>query len=217
MECRKHSHTGAIHKGWPERESKKTKRAKLGRSYEFPSYFRGTRYYRYCRTGTGKKTPGGAGTHTGHTGHADAQRHTDESHNQPNPPTTHTPRTSARQPKPRRTQQPQARSRPLPAADSEEATPSEPDPASARSQSASPRLLEGGRRNEGACGRRVTAGTRNGTVLGVFFTVNREDMRDPGCVTWVAKLYAMRGCVSTFVQLDPDRYQQHPGVGQVDR
>ena len=37
------------------------------------------------------------------------------------------------------TQQPQARSRPLPAADSEEATPSEPDPASTRSQSASPR------------------------------------------------------------------------------
>ncbi len=28
-------------------------------------------------TRTGKKTPGGAGTHTGHTGHADAQRHTD--------------------------------------------------------------------------------------------------------------------------------------------
>jgi hypothetical protein len=42
--------------------------------------------------GTGKKTPGGAGTHTGHTGHADAQRHTDhtdEPHNHPNPPTTH--------------------------------------------------------------------------------------------------------------------------------
>jgi hypothetical protein len=36
---------------------------------------------------TGKKTPGEGGTHTGHTGHADAQRHTDESHNQPNPPT----------------------------------------------------------------------------------------------------------------------------------
>ena len=35
-----------------------------------------------------KKTPGGAGTHTEH---ADAQRHTDESHNQQNPPTTHTP------------------------------------------------------------------------------------------------------------------------------
>jgi hypothetical protein len=59
----------------------------------------------------------------------------------------HTPRTSARRPKPRPTQQPQARSRPLPAADSEEAAPSKPDPASARSQSASPRLLEGGRRN----------------------------------------------------------------------
>ena len=50
------------------------------------------------------------------------------------------------------------RSRPLPAADLEEAAPSEPDPASTRSQSASPRLLEGGRRNEGARGRRVTAG-----------------------------------------------------------
>jgi len=29
------------------------------------------RVYRYC---TGKKTPGGAGTHTRHTEHADAQR-----------------------------------------------------------------------------------------------------------------------------------------------
>ena len=47
------------------------------------------------------------------------------------------------------TPQPQARSRPLPAADSEEAAPSEPDPASTRSQSASPRLLESGRRNTG--------------------------------------------------------------------
>ena len=44
---------------------------------------------------TGKKTPGGAGTLTGHTGHADAQRHTDQSHNQPNPPTTNTPHVSA--------------------------------------------------------------------------------------------------------------------------
>ena len=52
----------------------------------------------------------------------------------------------------------QARSRPHPAADSEEAAPGEPDPASTRSQSASPRLLEGGRRNEGARGRCVTAG-----------------------------------------------------------
>ena len=44
---------------------------------------------------TGKKTPGGAGTHTGH---ADTQRHTDrtdEPHNHPNPPTTHNPHVSA--------------------------------------------------------------------------------------------------------------------------
>ena len=49
-----------------------------------------------------------------------------------------------------------------PAADSEEATPSEPDPASTRSQSASPRLLEDGRRNEGARGRGVAAGSAAG-------------------------------------------------------
>jgi hypothetical protein len=52
---------------------------------------------------TGKKTPGGAGTHTGHTGHADAQRHTDhtaiQTHQQ------HAPRTSVRRPKPRPTLQ----------------------------------------------------------------------------------------------------------------
>ena len=41
-----------------------------------------------------------------------------------------------------------------PAADSEEAAPCEPDPAPSRSQSASPRLLKGGRRNEGARCRR---------------------------------------------------------------
>ena len=42
-------------------------------------------------TGTGKKTPGGAGTHTGHTGHTGTDGHTDhtdEPHNHPNP-TTH--------------------------------------------------------------------------------------------------------------------------------
>jgi hypothetical protein len=49
----------------------------------------------------------------------------------------HTPRTSARRPKPRPTQQQEARSRPLPAADSEEAAPSKPDSAPTRSQSAS--------------------------------------------------------------------------------
>jgi hypothetical protein len=43
-----------------------------------------TQVYRYFES-TGKKTPGGAGTHTGHTrGHTD---HTDEPHNHPNPPT----------------------------------------------------------------------------------------------------------------------------------
>ena len=102
--------------------------------------------------------PGGAGTRTGH---ADAQRNTDrtdEPHNHPNPPTTHNPQVSA-------TTEAAADSRAAgpestaPAADSEEATPSEPDPASTRSQSASPRLLEGGRRNEGARGRRVAAGS----------------------------------------------------------
>jgi hypothetical protein len=103
--------------------------------------------------GTETKTPGGAGTHTGHTGHtghADAQRHTDESHNQPNPPTTHTPHVSATTeaaadstaagPEPTA---PRGRLRSL-------ATPSKPDPASTRSQSASPRLLESGRRT-GTC------------------------------------------------------------------
>ena len=64
-------------------------------------------------------------------------------------------RTTARRPYPRPTQQPQPRSRMLPAADSEEAAPSEPDPAASRSESASPRLLESGRRNETARSRRV--------------------------------------------------------------
>jgi hypothetical protein len=60
------------------------------------------------------------------------------------------PRTTTRRPKLRPSQQPQerpqARSRPLPAVDSEEAAPNEPDPAASRSQSTSPCLLEGGRR-----------------------------------------------------------------------
>ena len=86
----------------------------------------------------GKKTPGGAGTHTGHTSaHADTD-HTDEPHNHPNP-TTHphdhaTAETAADSTAARTAAG--ARSRPLPAADSEEAAPSEPDPASTRSQSA---------------------------------------------------------------------------------
>jgi len=113
--------------------------------------------------GTGKKTPGGAGTHTRHTEHADAQRHTDhtdETHNHRNPPTTHTPHVSATTEA---------------AADS---TATGPGPTAPRgrlrrgrpqrtrpclhplSQSASPRTcsnVESGRRNEGACGRRVAA------------------------------------------------------------
>ena len=84
---------------------------------------------------TGKKTPGGAGTHTGHT--RDTQAHKGTRITPTNLTTIqthqHTTRTSARRPKPRPTQQPQARSRPLPAVDSEEAAPSEPDPASTRS------------------------------------------------------------------------------------
>jgi hypothetical protein len=70
--------------------------------------------------GTGKKTPGGAGTHTGHTGHADTRdtrTHKGTRTTQTNLATIqthqqHAPRTSARRPKPRPTQQPQARSRP---------------------------------------------------------------------------------------------------------
>ena len=137
----------------------------------------------------GKKTPGGGGepvqyrVHNGtHTGHTGAHGHTDHTHTQTNLTSIQTQRATthphvkhvtarlhatptAESPKPRPTQQPQARSRPLPAADSDEATPSEPDPASTRSQSASPRLLESGRRNEGARGRCVTNGRRCGQSL----------------------------------------------------
>ena len=48
-------------------------------------------YLETPRISTGKKTPT-------HTGHADAQRHTDrtdEPHNHPNPPTAHNPHVSA--------------------------------------------------------------------------------------------------------------------------
>ena len=43
----------------------------------------------YRVSGTGKKTPGGAGTHMGHTGHTGARGqtdHTDEPHNHPPKP-----------------------------------------------------------------------------------------------------------------------------------
>ena len=64
---------------------------------------------------TGSKTPGGAGTHRTHTGHADARRHTDrtdEPHNHRNPPTTHNPHVSATTEAAADSQEPQARSRP---------------------------------------------------------------------------------------------------------
>jgi hypothetical protein len=114
---------------------------------------------------TGSKTPGGAGTHRTHTGHADARRHTDrtdEPHNHRNPPTTHNPHVSATTEAATDSQEPAGPGPTAPAADSEEAAPSEPDPASTRSQSASPRLLESGRRNEGARGRRVAASSAAG-------------------------------------------------------
>ena len=91
---------------------------------------------------TGKKTPGGAGTHTGHSRdthgthgtHGRTRAHGSHGRtSQPSIQTQRHTRTTTRRPKPRPTQQPQeqpqARSRPLPAADSEEAAPSEPDPA----------------------------------------------------------------------------------------
>ena len=107
------------------------------------------------------------GTRDTHGAHGRARAHGSHRQtsqpSQPYNPPTHSPHVSATAERPRPTQQPQARSRPLPAANcSEEAAPpSEPDPASTRSQSASPRLwpapstVEGGRRNEGARGRRV--------------------------------------------------------------
>ena len=106
-----------------------------------------------CRVN--KKTSGGARTHTVHTGALGHTDHTDEPHKHPNPTTHPHDHATAETAADSTAAAPQARSRPLPAADSEEAAPSEPDPASTRSQSASPRLLEGGRRNEGARGKRV--------------------------------------------------------------
>ena len=96
-------------------------------------------------------------THTGRAGAQGHTDHTDEPHNHPKP--THNPHVSATAETAADSTAPQARSRPLPAADSTvEAAPSEPDPAFTRSQSASPRLLKGSLRNEGARGRRVAAG-----------------------------------------------------------
>ena len=75
------------------------------------------------------------------------------------------------------------RSRTLPAADSEEAAPSESDPAASRSQSASPRLLEGGRRNESARSRRVAAGG----AAGAPDDSSRRERRRRACATAAEK------------------------------
>ena len=73
---------------------------------------------------TGKKTPGGAGRHTGHTSaHADTRRTQTNLTSIQTQRHTRTTARDSRNPKPRPTQQqqeqPQARSRPLPTADSE--------------------------------------------------------------------------------------------------
>jgi len=73
----------------PRRATKTTQIRRVSASLVTQAAPRADLYRSYMFTG--KKTPGGAGTLTRHTEHADAQRHTDESHNQPNPPTTHTP------------------------------------------------------------------------------------------------------------------------------
>ena len=120
-----------------------------------------------------KDTGGSRDTHTGHkrgtrahTGTRITQTNL-TTKNHPNPPNTQPARQRDDRNRGRlNTQQPQPRSRPLPAADSEEAAPSEPDPAATRSQGASShwappracRLLESSRRNEGARGGRVAAG-----------------------------------------------------------
>ena len=92
----------------------------------------------HCSTltlGTGKKTPGEPG-HTRDTSPLDTRAHTGTRITQTNLTTIQThqhTRTTSRRPNPRPArgpaQQPQPRCRTLPAADSEEAAPSEPDPA----------------------------------------------------------------------------------------
>ncbi len=138
-----------------------------------------------------------------HTGHADAQRHTDhtdEPHNHPNPPTTHTPHVSATTeaaapdstaagPEPTA---PRGRLR-----RGQEAAPSKPDPASTRSQSASPRLLESGRRNKGACGRLFTGKKTPGGATGKFLIHTQA--------TRYAFLFRAKACKPTTIGSQPLR------------
>ena len=132
--------------------------------------------------GRSKKTPGGAGTHTGHTRDTRAHTGTRITHrrtSQPSKPndTPGHPHATTRDGRNRgrlntstaasAQEQPQARSRPLPAADSEEAAPSEPDPASTRSQSASPRRERGGLLSS----------------LGGYFVIRIRILMYPACVS----------------------------------
>ena len=137
----------------------------------------------YCRTSQvqarwevyRKKTPGGApGKHTGH-----ARAHTSTWKTQTNLTTEPSkPANTPAQPRDDRipesaagstaaAPEPNKRS-PRPtqkwSLNPEEAAPSEPDPAASRSESASPRLLEGGWRNECARSRRVAAGGASGLL-----------------------------------------------------
>ena len=97
-----------------------------------PGRFTGTGYrcsigtvpvkrHRGSRDSTGKKTPGGAGTHTGHSGHTGTDGHTDhtdEPHNHPNPMTHPHDHATAERRGRLNSRSAQAKSRPLPAADS---------------------------------------------------------------------------------------------------
>ena len=87
---------------------------------QYCTVFRVTRQVKLRQhlTWAGKKTPRGAGTHTGHTGHTGARGqtdHTDEPHNHPpKPKDTNVPARKPARPTQQPQEQPQARSRPLP-------------------------------------------------------------------------------------------------------
>ena len=121
-----------------------------------------------------QKDTGGSAreTHGTRTGAHEHMEDTDEPHNRTIQARQHT-RTTARRPNPRirgrlNSRSPGAERSPRPtqkwSLNPEEAAPSEPDPAASRSESASPRLLEGGWRNECARSRRVAAGGASGLL-----------------------------------------------------
>jgi len=156
-----------------------------------PGELRGGYRYRFKDTGGSRDTQDTHGTR-GRTKAYGPHRRT----SQPSKPTNNTQPARQRDDRSRGrlTIEPlQARSRPLPAADSEEATPSEPDPASNRSQSASPRLLESGRRNEGARGRRVAASS----AAGAPDTGTRYTTSPPRCRVCPTPFYLKSSQVTT--------------------